>query len=96
MSVKRCSGSVFVSCLNTNIFGSHRLSKDTCRQVHGICFLLHHHVGINLRGVDAGVIFRSKQFYFWSRNSLAIRVSSSVSIVSKITSSSSKSSKNCI
>ena len=56
----------------------------------------HYHIGIYLRGVDAGVIFRSKQFYFWSRNSLAIRVSSSVSIASKLTSSGFKSSKNCI
>ena len=31
------------------------LSEQSIRQVHGIRFLLHHHVGINLRGVDAGM-----------------------------------------
>ena len=35
------------------------LSKQPVRQVNGISFLLHHHVGINLRGVDVGV---SKKF----------------------------------
>jgi hypothetical protein len=31
------------------------LSEQSIRQVHGIRFLLHHHVGINLRGMDAGM-----------------------------------------
>ena len=31
------------------------LSEQSISQVHGIRFLLHHHVGINLRGVDAGM-----------------------------------------
>ena len=31
------------------------LSEKSISQVYGIRFLLHHHVGINLRGVDAGM-----------------------------------------
>lgn len=31
------------------------LSEQSIGQVHGIRFLLHHNVGINLRGVDAGM-----------------------------------------
>jgi len=31
------------------------LSEQSVSQVHGIHFLLHHHVGIDLRGVDAGM-----------------------------------------
>lgn len=39
---------------------------------------------------------KSLDCYFWSRNTLAIRVSSSVSIVSNTTSSGSKSRRNCM
>ena len=36
-------------------FSMEILSEKSISQVYGIRFLLHHHVGINLRGVDAGM-----------------------------------------
>ena len=44
-----------VYCWNMPKFSMEILSEQSICQVHGIRFLLHHHIGKNLRGVDAGM-----------------------------------------
>ena len=41
--------------LNMLKFSMDVLSEQSISQVHGIRLFLHHHVGIDLRGVDAGM-----------------------------------------